>query len=216
MTDDGKLFWFKFYPAEFLSSPEVQGLTLEEQGGLLRLWCCYFRLRDNFPNDFQKVSRMTQVPPDACAMLLHQFFEQGDDGTWFSDRLQRELEQSIARSDRGREAADKRWRKKRKPLPDKKKRKTPTEPQDPPIEAYANAMLTQCELDIDADRDSAPALPVSDGSPNPETIHSESVVVVVEPVSLSGSDRQTRSYASTSEPIPAGDILQGIFRRGAV
>lgn len=50
---------------------------------------------------------------------------------------------------------------------------------------------------------------------NPETIHSESAAAAVE-LSLMGVERQTASYASTSQPIPAGDILQGIFRRGAV
>lgn len=213
MKDEPTMYWFKFFPAEFLSSPEVQALTLEQQGALLRLWCCYFRLRDNLPADLETVSRMTQVPAEICALLLGQFFTEDDDGTWFSDKLQKELEASLGRSDKGKKAADARWRKRRKSPSAKGKGRACKSnasalpehpPQDPPEQCHIDS-----DSDLDLDPDSTPQGSV--GSPPPGTSHSE-VGGGGGELSLSGSDRRVGSYASTSGPQPAGEILRAAFR----
>ena len=80
---------------------------------------------------------------------------------------------------------------------------------------WPDGRLDDSDGEREGETESSPSRLEVTNRPPLQTIHSESAAAAVE-LSLMGLERQTASYASTSQPIPAGDILQGIFRRGAV
>lgn len=58
-----KLPYFPFYPADWLSSPNVMCASLEEQGAYIRLLCaCWLSPNCSIPNDNKKLSILSGLP----------------------------------------------------------------------------------------------------------------------------------------------------------
>ena len=51
--------WFKFWATDFLTDPDVDELSLEAQGLLLRMWCVCSQ-RGNIPEDPEEIARLTR------------------------------------------------------------------------------------------------------------------------------------------------------------
>lgn len=83
--------WFKFFPMDFLFDTRVDGLSLEAQAILVRLWCLCWR--DQFiPDDPKALARRAMVDPKPLIKNWNQlrvFFELVSEGL-VSPRMERE------------------------------------------------------------------------------------------------------------------------------
>lgn len=115
MADDhDRMPWFRFFGRDYLGDPDIQELSLEEQGALVRLWASYCATGRALPGDLQRASRMTQVPVPLLELLLPRHFEQDESGDWFSPRMDREHGRDATRSEKAQKAARARWEGERK------------------------------------------------------------------------------------------------------
>ena len=107
--------YFPFYPGEWLRSPTILGMSLEEQGAYLRLLCVQWE--DGFVDpedvplilgwDEERVARVMQTRPWRRAFTL------GDDGMLRNERLSLELDQALQKTEAASAAAKARWEKHR-------------------------------------------------------------------------------------------------------
>ena len=51
--------WFKFWATDYLCDPDVDELSLEEQGLLVRMWCVCSQ-RGSIPGDPEEIARLTR------------------------------------------------------------------------------------------------------------------------------------------------------------
>lgn len=125
-----KLPYFPFYPGEWLRSPTVLGMSLEEQGAYLRLLC--WQWEDGFI-DPEDMSLLLGVPQDTIDEWMRRrawkrAFEMGSDGMLRNERLDLERQQAIQKTEAAAAAAHARWRKHReKPEKAKPRRNAETE-----------------------------------------------------------------------------------------
>jgi hypothetical protein len=100
--------WFKFWAADFLTDPDVDELSLEAQGLLLRMWCVCSQ-RGNIPQDLEEIARLTRCKLQSvlkCYPQCKKLFELRQ-GSLFSARMEDEK----AKSELARVNAEKRYRK---------------------------------------------------------------------------------------------------------
>jgi uncharacterized protein YdaU (DUF1376 family) len=98
--------WFKLWANDYLTDPDVDELSLEAQGLLLRMWCVCSQ-RGNIPNDPEEIARLTRCKLQCvsqCQSQCKTFFELRD-GLLYSRRMEREKE----KSDKARSNAEKRY-----------------------------------------------------------------------------------------------------------
>lgn len=75
----GPLVWFPLYAGDYLADLKVGGLTLAQQGILVRLWCYHWQA-GALPNHSATLQRITGGSPDDVQVVVGQFFEASDDG----------------------------------------------------------------------------------------------------------------------------------------
>ncbi len=100
--------WFKFWATDYLTDPDVDALTLEAQGLLVRMWCVCSQ-RGNIPEDPEEIARLTRCKRQIvsqCASHCKPFFKLRD-GLLYSERMEREKE----KSETARANAEKRYKK---------------------------------------------------------------------------------------------------------
>jgi uncharacterized protein YdaU (DUF1376 family) len=100
--------WFKLWANDYLTDPDVDELSLEAQGLLLRMWCVCSQ-RGNIPNDPEEIARLTRCKLQCvlqCHLQCRVFFELRN-GLLYSGRMEREKE----KSDKARSNAEKRYNK---------------------------------------------------------------------------------------------------------
>lgn len=125
-----KLPYFPFYPGEWLRSPTVLGMSLEEQGAYLRLLCVQWEDGYIDPED---LSLLLGVPTDTIEEWFRKrswkrAFRRNSDGMLVNDRLDLERQQALQKTEMAAAAAHARWRKHREGgKPAKPKRNAETE-----------------------------------------------------------------------------------------
>ena len=100
--------WFKFWATDYLCDPDVDELSLEEQGLLVRMWCVCSQ-RGNIPVDPEEIARLTRCKLQSvlkCYPQCKKLFELRQ-GSLLSARM----EQEKAKSELARVNAEKRYRK---------------------------------------------------------------------------------------------------------
>jgi uncharacterized protein YdaU (DUF1376 family) len=100
--------WFKLWATDFLTDPDVDELSLEAQGLLLRMWCVCSQ-RGNIPQDPEEIARLTRCKLQyvlKCQSQCKQFFR-SQNGLLYSVRMEAEK----AKSERARASAEKRYKK---------------------------------------------------------------------------------------------------------
>ena len=101
--------WFKFWATDYLTDPDVDELSLEAQGLLVRMWCVCSQ-RGNIPNDPEEIGRLTRCKLQSvsrCYPQCKRFFKLRG-GFLISERM--ELEK--AKSETARANAEKRYNRK--------------------------------------------------------------------------------------------------------
>jgi uncharacterized protein YdaU (DUF1376 family) len=105
--------WFKFFAGDYLNDPDVDKLSLEAQGILVRMWAALW-MDGSLPGDVEEMARKCKVRLAPMQMhmqsLMHLFVQQRD-GTWISERMERERQRSGIVSKVRHNAAKKRWNK---------------------------------------------------------------------------------------------------------
>ncbi len=99
--------WFKFWATDYLTDPDVDELTLEAQGLLVRMWCVCSQ-RGNVPEDPEEIARLTRCKSQRVLQCYSQCkpFFMVRDGLLYSGRMEREK----AKSEKARANAEKRYR----------------------------------------------------------------------------------------------------------
>lgn len=125
-----KLPYFPFYPGEWLRSPTVMGMPLDEQGAYLRLLC--WQWEDGYvnPEDIFLLLGCEQEVVDKwfAKRAWKRAFVVGDDGMLRNPRLAIEREAALNKCESASAAAHARWRKHReKGSPKQKRRNAETE-----------------------------------------------------------------------------------------
>lgn len=106
-------FWFKFFASDFLNDPDVDNLPLEAQAILVRMWCALW-IHGSLPGDVEELARKCLVrlgPMQMHLQSLMQFFVKQRDGTYISERQERERQRSGIVSKARHNAANRRWNK---------------------------------------------------------------------------------------------------------
>lgn len=95
--------WIKFWPADWRSSSRIRRLTMAERGCFLELICADHEA-DGLPGDWPtlRLELPVQADEEMAMRLLHEFFDEGEDGLWRSPKRVREQEISRVRSRAGR------------------------------------------------------------------------------------------------------------------
>lgn len=112
--NDKRLPYFPFYPGDWLSSPTVAGLSLEQQGAYLRLLC--YQWQDGpLPTDISALSNLCGIDREAMAELwqgLGRAFTETEEGL-VNERLRKEKNKILNRRERlseaGKRGANARW-----------------------------------------------------------------------------------------------------------
>lgn len=108
---------FQFYPADYLSSPRVETMSLTYQGAYVRL-LCYDWLNDGIPDDDDQLANLSRLGEDWCKggyKMVKPCFNQHPTKVGFltNARLQKEREKQAGwkqkSSDGGKKSAAKRW-----------------------------------------------------------------------------------------------------------
>jgi uncharacterized protein YdaU (DUF1376 family) len=105
--------WFKFFAGDYLNDPDVDDLSLEAQGILVRMWSALW-MYGSLPSDVEEMARKCKVRVAPMHMHLHnllQFFVQQADGTYISERQERERQRSGIVSKARQKAANAKWSK---------------------------------------------------------------------------------------------------------
>lgn len=100
--------WFKLWAIDYLCDPDVDKLSLEEQGLLVRMWCVCSQ-QGNIPHDPEEIARLTRCKLQSvlkCYPQCKKLFELRQ-GSMISARM----EQEKAKSELARVNAEKRYRK---------------------------------------------------------------------------------------------------------
>jgi uncharacterized protein YdaU (DUF1376 family) len=100
--------WFKLWATDYLTDPDVDELSLEAQGLLLRMWCVCSQ-RGNIPDDPEEIARLTRCKLQSvshCHSQCKRFFKSRN-GLLYSERMEREK----AKSEQARANAGRRYRK---------------------------------------------------------------------------------------------------------
>lgn len=210
---------FPFYAFDWFTDRRVRRLTREKRATLIDLWCLQFMDGDPIPDDPAWVASECRAPVEDVIELLGDFFVLRD-GCWVSERLEEEVAEMDAKSQQNRRNGRKGGRPKGSGNPDGNRNETDmgteTETETKPRREAKREAETKPPSPSPSPSPSESTHPASEGSPQSEAIHSESVVVVERALSLSGPDRRTGSSASTSEPVHAGELLRGAFGGRAV
>ncbi|MGA0397208.1 MAG: hypothetical protein ACO3O3_08605 [Ilumatobacteraceae bacterium] len=108
-----KLPYFPFYPGEWLRSPTVLGMTLEEQGAYLRLLCWQWEDGHIDPEDISLFLGMEQEAVDQWFSKRHwkRAFVKCEDGMLRNERMRLEREQAMMKCESAAAAAHARWAK---------------------------------------------------------------------------------------------------------
>lgn len=104
--------WFKLWANDYLTDSDVDELSLEAQGLLVRMWCVCSQ-RGNVPDDAEEIARLTRCKlrdVSQCLSQCKEFFKL-DNGLLYSQRMEREKEKSKT----ARANAEKRYRKETRP-----------------------------------------------------------------------------------------------------
>ena len=155
-----KLPYFPFYPGEWLRSPTVLGMSLEEQGAYLRLLCCQWEDGYIDPEDLSLLVGVSQDTIDGwfSRRAWRRAFETGEDGMLRNERLDLERQQAIQKTESAAAAAHARWRKHREePKAQKVRRNAESELQAALDELGPNvdpALATAMQQYMEARRDS--------------------------------------------------------------
>ncbi|OGH59585.1 MAG: hypothetical protein A3G34_04125 [Candidatus Lindowbacteria bacterium RIFCSPLOWO2_12_FULL_62_27] len=116
---------FQFYPDNYLSDPNVEMMSLEEQGANWRLICHAWKQEDigTLPNDDTMLAALSRLGPErweACKKNVLRAWDAAQDGILIQKRLVRELrkqqEHQKARQLGGKLGADRRWHTHRSPM----------------------------------------------------------------------------------------------------
>lgn len=120
-----KLPYFPFYPGEWLRSPTVLGMSLEEQGAYLRLLCSQWVDGYIDPEDLGLLIGVSQEQAEEWMKkrAWKRAFEVGEDGMLRNERLDLERQQAIQKTESAAAAAHARWRKHREKPGEKKPRR---------------------------------------------------------------------------------------------
>src|ERR1700730_3957947 len=105
--------WFKFFAGDYLNDPDVADLSEEAQGVLVKMWCGVV-VHGSLPSDVTEMARKCTVrlaPMQLHLQSLLQFFVQQPDGTYISERLEREQQRSGIISKVRKKAANAKWSK---------------------------------------------------------------------------------------------------------
>jgi DnaA N-terminal domain len=105
--------WFKFFAADFLNDPDVDDLPEAAQGILVRMWCASWTY-GSLPDDVEEIARKSKVrlgPMQLHVQSLLPFFVKQPDGTYISERQERERQRSGIVSKARHHAAKRRWNK---------------------------------------------------------------------------------------------------------
>ena len=105
--------YFPFYPGEWLRSPTVLGMSLDEQGAYLRLLC--WQWEDGYI-DPEDISLLLGVPQEKVDEWFSKrswkrAFKKGEDGMLRNARLSVEREQALQKCESASLAAQARWAK---------------------------------------------------------------------------------------------------------
>lgn len=109
---------FQFYPDNYLSDPNVEMMTLEEQGANWRLICHAWKQEDigTLANDDSMLAALSRLGPErweACKKNILRAWDTSQDGILIQKRLVREFqkqqEHHKAFSVSGKKGASKRW-----------------------------------------------------------------------------------------------------------
>jgi len=80
--------WFKFWAGDYLTDSDVDELSLDAQGLLVRMWCVCNQ-RGNIPADPEEIARLTRCKLQ-CVLQCHlqcQKFFRLQDGLLYSERM---------------------------------------------------------------------------------------------------------------------------------
>lgn len=110
--------YFPFYPADWLSDPNAQILTLEESGAYINLLAYMWRDGKDctLPDDDKYIARLLHVPPrkwmqirksliDGPGAVIHRT----EDGVLWNNRLREEWCRAADKIEKNKAAANKRW-----------------------------------------------------------------------------------------------------------
>jgi len=107
------------YVSDWLGDPNVQMMSLEEQGAYLRLLCGMWQLGGYLPNDDLRIARLLCVSIEKWQELktsLSHVIHTSDDGAYlYNDRLLREIERMTSKRSQAQRAAQMRWSKDQAP-----------------------------------------------------------------------------------------------------
>ena len=109
----GKLPYYQRYPRDYIA--DTMTLTLEEHGAY-NLLLDYQWLHGFVPKSPEILGKIWRISPTNARRLwatLADFFPADETGQRRNDRMERERQKADSRSDRGRGAAEERWRKHR-------------------------------------------------------------------------------------------------------
>lgn len=223
------------YAMEWRTDMRVRMLDRGLRALLMDLWALSWT-EGRLPDDPESLSRMVDGTADEVRDLLGRFFKRSGSG-WISVRLEAEREERAELRRKRAEAGQAGGRKRRDKGggaggdDDGHDGRSKDSGQANGKQAGSKLEANGKQLGSNGQAKAKPSASASaSGTPPPvfengsgvtdppplEAIHSESVVVVENPLSLSGSERRPSSYASTSEPVHAGDILRGAFGGRAV
>ncbi|WP_291813902.1 DUF1376 domain-containing protein [Limnobacter sp.] len=120
-----QLPYFPFYPGEWLRSPTVMGMSLEEQGAYMRLLCHQWSEGYIDPQDIGMFLGQTedQVAAWFRKRCWKRAFEVGEDGMLRNARLAEERELALQKVENASAAANARWAKHKKDGKPKVKRR---------------------------------------------------------------------------------------------
>lgn len=99
--------WFPFWVDDFLASPKVRSMTMEEVGVYMMLLC------EQWQNGFvawpsERKANALQTHPDRIEYVLGECFQKGPEG-WENHRLRQIKSEQTAKSEKAKRSAEARW-----------------------------------------------------------------------------------------------------------
>ena len=113
----GKPPYFSFYPKDFAADDKVEMMCTTAVGAYTLLMCKAWHQEPaaSLPDDDELLARWARVTPNVWKKIKTRVldaFYVGDDGRLYQKRLKHEYERFVAKSQKAKESADKRWKKK--------------------------------------------------------------------------------------------------------
>ena len=167
--------YFPFYVDDWLDNDDVFSMGLECEGAYIRLLAALWKRGGTLPDNPRLICNLLRIKPAKWkkirAALVDEFgVISYENGTFFNQRLIEELKVFSEKSEKSSRSASKRWDKNDKTGTEKPNKINETE--------HANALPTQCHIDIDKDIDNKTY--TSDSPPSESPQADVSVLPVVQ------------------------------------